>query len=82
MNKEEFKSSEPDLYSEIIDSERDRVKAWLVFIDIDKDKAIKAIKDGTPFTPSGIMVPTLEAQKNLEEFDKELDEIIDVKKFL
>ncbi|MBA7563360.1 hypothetical protein ES708_05015 [subsurface metagenome] len=82
MKIEEFKNSEPDLYSEIIAKERDRVKAWLVFIDVDKDKVVKAIKDGTDFTPTGVMIPTLEAQKKLDAFDKELDEIIDVKKFL
>lgn len=54
MTLEQFKAENPALYAQIVESaikkgveaERDRVGAWLAFMDIDSEAAAKGIKDG------------------------------------
>jgi len=50
MTLEQFRAENPDLHAQIIQAgvaqERDRVGAFLAFVDIDKDLVVKAVKDG------------------------------------
>lgn len=81
MTSKELKNSEPEAYSEIHDAgieagskaERDRVKSWLAFIDIDRETVIKAIKDGTEFTQADMAEMTVKATAKKEVDDTETD---------
>lgn len=58
MTKAELKAQFPEVYAEIIQegnsagakAEQIRVKAWLAFLDTDKENVISSIKDGKEFT--------------------------------
>jgi hypothetical protein len=56
MTKQELKAQHPELYSAILaeghTEERERVQAWLAFIDYDKDNVIACVKDGKMVTQS------------------------------
>lgn len=59
MTLEEFKAQHPEIFSAAITqgqtAERERVQAWLAFIDYDKDNVIASIKDPAKMVTSATM---------------------------
>ena len=50
MTKEEFKLENPEAYNAIVKDERDRVEAFLEFVDVDSETVKSQITDGKPMT--------------------------------
>jgi ATP-dependent protease ClpP protease subunit len=59
MTRDELKAQHPDIYSAILaegqSAERERVQAWLAFIDYDKDNVIASIKDPAKAVNGAVM---------------------------
>lgn len=91
MNKQEFKAQHLDVHNEVYadgktagitsgeTEERNRVQSWMAFLDVDKERVLKAIKDGDEFTTAiqAEMLVKMTAKK--ETTDTETDSAGEVK---
>ena len=81
MTIEKFKSENPSLYAQILEdgrnqgvtAERDRVGAWLAFIDIDSEAVAKGIKDGNDLSQTSMAEFTAKGIKAARMGDHEED---------
>jgi len=69
MTLDELKSKHPDVYAQAISAgvsqERDRVGAWMAFVDVDSECVAKGIKEG------GVLSQTMTAELARKAFSKE-----------
>ena len=66
MTKEELKASHPEVYNAIIADERDRVGAWMAFVEIDAKRVQEGIKAGSNLGQTDIAELSLQALSNKE----------------
>lgn len=68
MKLDELKAQHPDVYAQAVkigvEQEQKRTKALLNFIDVDKETAVKAIQEGTPFADEELQSKFLLARIN------------------